>query len=76
MSIVNFAIPSDSKILEDLNNNLIEVKFIGSASVIQNIGETIFTRVIQFNNDNVVKRVIYKKKGISWGFEALEVVNL
>jgi len=75
MSIINFTIPSDSKILEDIELNNIEIKFIGLASVNQNIKETVFTRMLQFSNENVVKKAIYKKKGISWGFESLEVVN-
>jgi hypothetical protein len=75
MSIINFTIPSDSKILEDIELNNIEIKFIGLASVNQNIKETVFTRMLQFSNENVVKKAIYKKKGISWGFESLEIVN-
>lgn len=75
MSIINFTIPSDSKILEDIKNANVEIKFIGSARVCQNIRETVFTRLVQFNNETAVNKVIYKKKGVSWGFEALEVVN-
>ena len=75
MSIINFTIPSDSKILEDIELNNIEIKFIGLASVNQNIKETVFTRMLQFSDENVVKKAIYKKKGISWGFESLEIVN-
>jgi len=75
MSIINFTIPSDSKILEDIELNNIEIKFIGLASVNQNIKETVFTRMLQFSNENVVKKAIYKKKGVSWGFESLEIVN-
>jgi len=75
MSIINFTIPSDSKILEDIELKNIEIKFIGLASVNQNIKETVFTRMLQFSNENVVKKAIYKKKGISWGFESLEIVN-
>lgn len=75
MSIINFTIPSDSKILEDIKNSNVEIKFIGSARVCQNTRETVFSRLVQFNNEKAVKKVIYKKKGISWGFESLEVVN-
>ena len=56
MSIINFTIPSDSKILEDIELNNIEIKFIGLASVNQNIKETVFTRMLQFSNENVVKK--------------------
>lgn len=75
MSILNFTIPSDSKILEDLKKNNTAIKFIGLASVNQNLRETVFTRMLQFSDEKVVKKAVYKKKGISWGFESLEVVN-
>lgn len=75
MSILNFTIPSDSKILEDIEKNNIAIKFIGLPSVNQNLKETVFTRMLQFSDEKVVKKAIYKKKGISWGFESLEVVN-
>ncbi len=75
MSILNFTIPSDSKILEDIKKNNTSIQFIGLASVNQNLKETVFTRMLQFSDEKVVKKAIYKKKGISWGFESLEVVN-
>ena len=75
MSILNFTIPSDSKILEDIEKNNIAIKFIGLPSVNQNLKETVFTRILQFSDEKVVKKAIYKKKGISWVFESLEVVN-
>ena len=76
MSILKFTFPSDSTILNDIENSHIDVKFIGPASVVQNIRETKFTRTLQFSKDNVVKKAVYKKNGASWGFESLEVVNL
>jgi hypothetical protein len=75
MSIINFSIPSDAVILEDIKNAEVDFQFIGSACVRQNIRETVFTRLIKFENEKVVKKVIYKKKGVSWGFESLELVN-
>jgi len=76
MPIEKFDIPTDSKILEDLKSSGVEIEFVGPVSVSQNLKETVFTRMIKFNNDKVVKKAIYKKKGINWGFEALEVINL
>lgn len=76
MSIINLSIPTDSKILEDIQNQNVEIKFIGAARISQNIRETVFTRFLQFKHEEVVKKVVYKKNGVSWGFESLEVVNL
>ena len=76
MSILNFTIPSDSKILEDINTGTTDsIKFIGLARVCQNIKETTFIRMVQFNNENTVHKVVYQKKGKNWGFRALEDVG-
>jgi len=77
MSILKFSIPSDDKIIEDFKttNNKSTIRFIGTGSVCQNIKETTYERLVQLNNEHTVKKVIYKKKGISWGFETVEVVN-
>lgn len=76
MSTIKFTFPSDTKILKDIDSNLSGVKFIGSPSVNQSLTESVFTRIIRFNDDNVTKKVTYKKSGYNWGFQTLEVVNL
>ena len=76
MSTLNFTIPSDSKILEDINITTSDsIKFIGLAKVCQNIKETTFVRMIQFNNESTLRKVVYQKKGRNWGFRALEEAN-
>jgi hypothetical protein len=75
MSILNFLTPSDSKILKDINNSNNSLKFIGLGSVCQNISETLFVRLIKFNNEENIKKVVYKKDTFSWRFSSLEVVN-
>lgn len=75
MSILKFTIPSDSKIMEDIKNNQNAIKFIGNGSICQNIKETTYIRLIQFNNEDSVKKVIYKKNGVCWGLKSVEVVN-
>ncbi|WP_144439124.1 hypothetical protein [Lutibacter profundi] len=76
MSILKFSIPSDSEILKDINNSSNSLKFIGLGSVCQNIKETIYIRMIKFNNEDFIKKVIYKKKGIIWDFKSVEDINI
>lgn len=75
MSILNLLTPSDSKILKDINNTDNSIQFIGLGSVCQNIKETLFVRMIKFNNEEAVKKVVYKKNLFSWGFSNVEIVN-
>lgn len=75
MSILDFLTPSDSKILKDINNTEKSLKFIGLGSVCQNISETVFVRMVKFNNEDSIKKVVYKKNAFSWGFSSVEVVN-
>ena len=75
MSILNLLTPSDSKILKDINNTENSIQFIGLGSVCQNIKETVFIRMIKFNNEETVKKVVYKKNLFSWGFSNVEIVN-
>ena len=75
MSILNFLTPSDNKILKDINNTDNSIRFIGLGSVCQNIKETVFVRMIKFNNEDNVKKVIYTRNAFSWGFSSVEVVN-
>ena len=76
MSIIKFTFPSDTKILRDIDSTYSVVKFIGTPSVNQSLAESVFTRFIHFNNDNVTKKVTYKKRGVNWGLQALDDVNL
>ena len=76
MSTIKFTFPSDTKILKDIDSTFGGVKFIGSPSVSQSLNESVFTRIIRFKEDNVTKKVTYKKSGYNWGFQTLEVVNL
>lgn len=75
MATIKFNYPSDAKILKDIGVNFLGVKFIGNASVKQCLSESIFTRVVRFNNENIVTKVTYKKTGSSWVLINLEVVD-
>lgn len=75
MSLLDYLTPSDSKILKDINNSENSLKFIGLGSICQNITETIFVKMVKFNNEDNIKKVVYKKKAFSWDFYSVEVVN-
>ena len=77
MSILKFTIPNDSKILRDLKkeNSQDSIKFINSGSVCQNNKETIYTRLVRYNNEEVTKKIVYTKQGFNWGFKTVELVN-
>jgi len=75
MSILNFLTPSDSKILKDINNTKSTIKFIGLGSVCENMKETIFIRIVKFDNEDSIKKVVYKKNTFTWAFSSIEVVN-
>lgn len=75
MSILDFITPSDSKILKDINNTESSIKFIGLGNVCQNIKETIFIRMVQFNDDDSIKKVVYKKNRFTWGFSSIEAMD-
>ena len=75
MSIIKFNYPSDTKILHDIGVNNLGVKFVGNACVRQCLSESIFTRVLRFNHQNVVKKVTYKKIRTNWILNNLEVVD-
>ncbi len=70
-----FLLPSDSKILKDINNTENSIQFIGLGSVCQNIKKAVFIRMIKFNNEDDVKKVVYKKNLFSWGFSNVEIEN-
>lgn len=77
MSLIHFTIPSDVIILKDINNIIGErfIKFIGQGSVCQNIKETVYIRTFQDDQD-IIRKIIYKKKGTKWAYENIEKVDL
>ena len=75
MSLLDYLTPSDSKILKDINNTENSLKFIGLGNVCKNISETTFVKMVKFNNEDNIKKVIYKKNIFSWDFCSVEVVN-
>ncbi|NNC69934.1 MAG: hypothetical protein HKN90_03830 [Flavobacteriaceae bacterium] len=74
MSLISFSKPSDTEILKNLPEQNQFIDFVGEGSVLQNLNETIYIRTvkIKFNKKEILRNVIYVKKGISWIFKSIE----
>ncbi len=62
MSIINFTIPSDSKILEDIEINNIEIKFIGLASVTKTLKKQYSPECYSLAMKMLLKKQFIKRK--------------
>ena len=78
MSLTSFSKPSDEDILKAVTHNGEEISFVGKGSVNQNVNETIYIRLIKITLDKeeVLKKVIYTKKGISWLLKNIENITI
>ena len=77
MTLINFTTPSDKEIIEAIDISTSDnIKFIGRGSVYQNLKETIYIRLIELKKNNSIKKVIYKKQGMMWGFESIEEATI
>ena len=74
MSLISFSKPSDTEILKNLSGNTENIAFVGDGSVLQNLNETIYVRTvkIKLQNQDILKNVIFVKKGISWIFKSID----
>jgi len=76
MSITSFSKPSDNDILKNFEEDGSVLSFVGKGSIHQSNSETIYIRTIKFSSKKreLLRNVIYKKKGISWLFKRIEEV--
>lgn len=74
MSLISFSKPSDSEILHKVSKKSKFIGFVGEGSVLQNLDETTYIRTvkIKLHKQEILKNVIYVKKGISWIFKSIE----
>ena len=74
MSIISFSKPSDTEILNRISQKNQVIGFVGEGSLHQNLDETTYVRTVklQLNKREILKNVVYVKKGISWMFKAIE----
>jgi len=77
MSIISFSIPSDIDILQKVIEEDSIISFVDKGSILQNVSETLYIRTvkIKFDKEEVLKKVIYIKKGITWLFKAIETIT-
>ncbi len=78
MSITSFSKPSDNDIIKKVNGEEKVVSFVGEGSVLQSTNETIYIRTIKVeaNEKEILRNVIYIKKGITWFFKKFEEVTV
>ena len=74
MSITTFSKPSDTDVLNKFIKKDHIVSFVGEGSIYQNSEETFYIRFVkvQVNKEEIIKKVVYIKKGISWLFNRIE----
>ncbi|HHC79670.1 MAG TPA: hypothetical protein ENK46_07300 [Flavobacteriia bacterium] len=77
MSISSFSKPSDSDVLQKVIEKDSIISFVDKGSILQNVSETLYVRTVKIKIDKkeVLKRVVYIKKGITWLFKAIETVT-
>jgi len=77
MSIISFSTPSDIDILQKVIEEDSIISFVDKGSILQNVSETLYIRTvkIKFDKEEVLKKVIYIKKGITWLFKAIETIT-
>lgn len=73
MTIIKFTTPSDKDIVNAIDApEKSAIDFVGRGSIYQNLKETIYVRLIKFREEDLVKKVTYKKTGILWDFVSIE----
>ncbi len=74
MSLISFSKPSDTEIQTKISKKNQFIDFVGEGSLFQNVNETIYVRTvkIKFKKEEILKNVIYIKRGISWSFKSIE----
>ncbi len=76
MSIISFSKPSDADVLQKIIEKDNIISFVGKGRILQNVKETLYIRIvkIRFEKEEVLQKVIYAKKGITWLFKAIETL--
>lgn len=74
MSLISFSKPSDIEILNRISQQNQFIGFVGEGILHQNLDETTYVRTvkIQLNRREMLRNVVYVKKGISWMFRSIE----
>ncbi len=65
--MVNFSMPSDREVLQDLKLDAKSIKFIGSGSFCQKLDSIKYSRTFQvLTEQDLFQKAIYYKNGRSW----------
>ena len=74
MSLISFSKPSDTEVVNKVSKKSQFIEFVGKGSVLQNLDETTYVRTvkIKLQKREILKNVIFVKKGISWIFKSIE----
>ncbi len=74
MTLTQFSMPSDQEVLRKLDNRLQDVCFVGNGIISQKEFHTEYYRVVRIKvaNEDILKRITYIKKGVSWHFKDIE----
>lgn len=74
MSLISFSKPSDTEVVNKVSKKNQFIEFVGKGSVLQNLDETTYVRTvkIKLQKREILKNVIFVKKGISWIFKSIE----
>ena len=76
MSLISFSKPSDRDVLQKVIEKDNIICFVGKGRILQNIKETLYIRTVKvkLDKEEVLQKVIYAKKGITWLFKAIEIL--
>lgn len=75
MSITSFSKPSDADVLQKIVDKSRVICFVGEGIISQNEIETNYIRTLKanINATEVILKVVYKKRGVSWLFDNIEI---
>lgn len=77
MSITSFSKPSDADILNIFVDQNSIIGFVDNGSIYQKVNETLYVRTVKLmmNQEEVLKKVVFTKKGIAWLFKKIENIT-
>ena len=77
MSITSFSKPSDADVMQKIIEKESVISFVDKGSILQNVSETLYIRTVKvtLDKEEVLKKVIYIKKGITWLFKTIETIT-
>ena len=77
MSITSFSKPSDADVLNTFVDKKSVIGFVDNGSIYQKVNETLYVRTVKLmmDQEEVLKKVVFTKKGIAWLFKKIESIK-